>query len=224
MAPNGATKPLILLISLNFEPFFDEMYATFFDELGQKATLMRAKQLQSALRLLLSEELRPQAVLITDEALTDEKNLAVWEGVLEYVRQGGTSIVMGHFPSFVEPDDIKPFFSKAELPWEAGSCHRTTVVLNRRVVKHELAALLPAKYSQKALFVKNVAPADAWYVTDERSIVESGTFRPISAHKVGESPAVLARVGNGNLGYIGYVNAGEKSNAVILAMCGLSGC
>ncbi|KAB5513046.1 hypothetical protein GE09DRAFT_919546, partial [Coniochaeta sp. 2T2.1] len=82
---------------------------------------------------LLSEQPQPSAVLITDEALTGTKNARVWEAVLQYVRQGGTTVVMGLFASDVKPAAIK-FFAKAGLQWESGSYHRTTLVLNREVL------------------------------------------------------------------------------------------
>lgn len=51
------------------------------------------------------------AKLITDEALTLRANNSVWAAVLAYVRRGGTVVIMGVFSSFVQPDNIKLFFS-----------------------------------------------------------------------------------------------------------------
>ncbi|KAI6082227.1 hypothetical protein F4821DRAFT_218298 [Hypoxylon rubiginosum] len=220
MATTDLAKPLILLVSLNLLSFFDETYASLLTQLSSKATVKRIKKQDSVIRLL-SEGPRPSAVLVTDEALTREENSGAWEAVLQYVRQGGTSVVMGHYSSFVQPDDIKPFFAKAGLPWKSASYQRTTLVLNREAVGDSLAACLPPRYSQKALSVDNVARADAWYVTDEDSVVESMVFAPTSANVVGESPVVFARVGDGKLGYIGDVNAEEGSTTVVLAMCRL---
>ena len=222
MATEDATKPLVLLVSLHHMPYFDEMYGPLLSELKSKATLHRVEEATSAIRLL-SEEPPPLAALVTDEALTTKQNARVWDAVLQYVRQGGTSIVMGTFSGFVKPNNIRPFFSKAGLQWEAGSYHRTTVILNEEAVGHDLAAYLPSKYSQKALFVKNVAPTDAWYRTDEDSVVESRVFVPASANVAGETPVAIARVEKGRLGYIGDVNAEQGSNAVILVLCGLLG-
>ncbi|KAK4118040.1 hypothetical protein N657DRAFT_443257 [Parathielavia appendiculata] len=218
MAAENVTRPQVVLISLNCEPFFDEMYRSLLTELESKASLKRVKEADSAIRLL-SEQ--PSAALITDEALANTENAHVWEAVLQYVRQGGISVIMGHFPSYIKPASIKPFFAKAGLQWEAGSYHRTTLVLNREVVANDLATKLPPQYSQKALFVKNVAPANAWYHTDESSVVESRVFAPTSANIMGETAVAFASVGHGKLGYVGDVNAEEGSDVVILAMCGL---
>ncbi|XXG96706.1 hypothetical protein Hte_002996 [Hypoxylon texense] len=218
MATTDSTKPLILLVSLNLVSYFDDMYASLLTQLLSKATVKRIQKQDSVIRLL-SEGPRPSAVLVTDEALTRKENSGAWEAVLQYVRRGGTSVVMGHYPSFVKPDDVKPFFGKAGLPWDSASYLRTTLVLNREAVGDSLAPRLPPRYSQKALSVQNVAPADAWYVTNEDSVVESNVFAPTSANVVGESPVVLARVGDGKLGYIGDVNAEEGSTTVVLAIC-----
>lgn len=98
---------------------------------------------------------------------------------------------------------------------------RTTLVLNKRAVGYTVATKLLPQYSQKAVFLKNVTSEQAWYVTDEDSVVESAVFHPDSANKTGESPVVLGRVGEGKLGYVGDVNAEKGSDAAILAMCGL---
>ena len=128
---------------------------------------------------------------------------------------------MGLFASFVQQSSLKPFFSRAGLDWESGCYHRTTLALNQSAVGAANAKKLPQRYSQKAVFVKNVIPGDMWYKTDGDSVVQSMVFPPTSVNTVGETAVALAKVGTGKLGYIGDVNAEEGSNAAILAMCGL---
>lgn len=209
----------VLAISLNNQPWFDEMYAPLLTALKSNAEFQQAEHSTSAIRFL-SQLPEPSAVLITDEALTLRENSAVWGAVLEYVRRGGTAIVMGLFPSFVEPDNMKPFFSRAGLRWETGSYHRTTLALNRAAVDVANAGKLPQRYSQKAVFVNNVVPENMWYKTDDNSVVQSAVFPPTSANRTGETAVAMATVGRGKLGYVGDVNAEDGSNAVILAMCG----
>ncbi|KAF9927111.1 hypothetical protein BGZ67_007669 [Mortierella alpina] len=209
----------VLAISLHNQPWFDEMYAPLLTALRSNAEFQRAENSTSAIRFL-SQRPEPSAVLITDEALTLPTNSAVWEAVLAYVRRGGTAIVMGLFPSFVEPDSIKPFFSRAGLPWSAGPCHRTTLALNPAAVDEANARKLPQRYSQKAVFVKNVAQENIWYQTDDNSVVQSAVFAPTSANATGQTAVAMATVGSGKLGYVGDVNAEDGSNAVVLAMCG----
>ncbi|KAL6408591.1 hypothetical protein AUP68_07533 [Ilyonectria robusta] len=194
------TKPRLILISLNFQPSFDDTYGSTLAQLRSKANLYHAKEADSAIRLL-SDEPTPLVVLITDEALSINRNVGVWNAVLQYVRHGGTSVVMGNFPSFVRPSSIKPFFTKAGLQ---------TLVLNQESRDYDSAAKLPSQCNPKALFVKNVALSDAWYVTDESAVVQSSVFGPTSANIMGETPIALARVSNGKLGYIGDVNAPKK--------------
>jgi len=209
----------VLAISLHNQPWFDEMYAPLLTALRSNAEFQRAEHSTSAIQFL-SQLPEPSAVLITDEALTLRENSAVWEAVLEYVRRGGTAIVMGLFPSFVQPNSMKPFFSRAGLHWGAGSYHRTTLALNRAAVDVANARKLPQRYSQKAVFVNNVVPENMWYKTDDNSVVQSAVFPPTSANTTGETAVAMATVGRGKLGYVGDVNAEDGSNAVILAMCG----
>ncbi|KAJ6508446.1 hypothetical protein C8R45DRAFT_443495 [Mycena sanguinolenta] len=218
----ASTKPRVLLISLNLQPFFDTTYPHLIDALGSKAAIRRVKTAGSAIRELDRDgEDAPVAALVTDEALANErKHSPVWDAVLDYVRRGGTAIVMGHFSTFVKPLMIKPFFAKAGLPWERGDYHRTTTGLNRSVVG-AAADRLPQSYSQKALAVNNVASEHVWYASGADSVIQSAVFAPDSAFRPGQAAVALASVGEGKLGYLGDVNAEEESTAVILAMCGL---
>ncbi|KAL6858471.1 ribonuclease H-like protein [Trichoderma novae-zelandiae] len=213
-------KPRVLSVSLNHREFFDAMYGSLLTKIRAGSVFQRVEDADSAMHMLL-EGPRPDAVLITDEALTSRKNALVWDAVLNYVRQGGTAVFMGHFSCFVKPLRIKPFFAKAGLQWESGSYHRTTLVLNSPVVGVGLASKLVPEYSQKAVFLKHAKPSDAWYVTNEKSVTESLVFSAESAHIAGESPVLMARVGEGKLGYIGDVNGEQGSEVAVLTMCGL---
>ncbi|KAM0255210.1 hypothetical protein ACHAQJ_005974 [Trichoderma viride] len=218
MAENA--KPRVLSVSLNHRPFFDSMYGPLLVKIRASSTFQRVEDGKSVIRLL-QEDPRPDAVLITDEALTQRENTPVWDAVLKYVHQGGRAVIMGHFPCFVKPLRIKPFFAKAGLRWEQGSYHRTTLVLNPQAVGPELASKLVPEYSQKAVFLKNPTFTASWYVTNENSSIESLVFPADNAHDTGESPVLMASVGEGKLGYIGDVNGEEGSDAVVIAMCGL---
>ncbi|KAF7329136.1 Ribonuclease H-like protein [Mycena kentingensis (nom. inval.)] len=217
------TKPRVVLVSLEFEAFFDSTYEPLIEKISAKARMQRAKTPGAATRLL-NDDPAPQAVLITDGGVANQPRFApVWDAILAYVRSGGVAVIMGHFPTFTRPNTIKPLFAKAGLPWASGSYHRTTTTLNANAtgVGAELAAKLPEKYSQKALNLDNVAAGDAWYASTPDSRIESHVFPPTNAHTVGEAASALATVGGGKLGYLGDVNNEEGSVDVVLAMCGL---
>lgn len=174
----------------------------------------------SAIQALINEPFL-SAILVTDEALTLKKNTPVWEAVLCCVDRGSTAILMGQFSSFTSKDKASSFFAKAGLPWEMADYVRITVTTNPLVTGNENARKLPASYSEKAVFLKNVACWDSWYTTTETSVVESAVFAPENSHLPGASANVLTRFGDGRLGYIGDVNSEEETDAVILAMCGI---
>jgi hypothetical protein len=219
MASNSTTKPRILLISLDHQPYFDEMYASLINSLLGKATIQRAKTSGPVMRTL--SENPPDAALLTDPALTTRKNSKVWDAVLDYVRNSGTAVCMGNFTSFVKPLAIKPFFQKAGLSWERGEYHRTTVSLAEDHVPPESLENLPQEYSQKALFLANVDDGATWYRQTENSRIESFGSASERVSNVDEVPVAFAKVGQGRLGYVGDVNGEDGSHAVVLAMCGI---
>ncbi|KAM3475807.1 hypothetical protein MY5147_003559 [Beauveria neobassiana] len=212
----------VLAISIENQSRFDEMYAPLLTVIKSKTEFQQTEDATSALRLL-SQRPPPSTVLITDQALTLPENAAVWTAVLNYVAGGGTVVIMGFFSSFVLPDNIKPFFTRAGLPWARGTYQRTTLTINKAAAAAAGVNIqkLPQNYSQKALFVSNVAAEDMLYRTDDNSVLESRVFAPESAHVPGETAVALAKVGAGRIGYVGDVNAEHGSHAVVLAICGL---
>ncbi|KAJ5712833.1 hypothetical protein N7493_009301 [Penicillium malachiteum] len=222
--PIDGSKPLprVLLISLSRESsFFGDLYGELLTGIRRaKATMQEAKSPEAAIHVLRTNP-APVIIIITDQALTLKEHAHVWNAILTSVRQGSTAVITGSFSSFARPSDLKPFFSKAGLPWEAGTYMRTTVALNPEAPGTDLARHLPLKYSQKALFLKNVAPSESWYMTNADSVLESHVFAPQSANTPGESPIVLGRVGEGRLGYVGDVNGEDSTQVVVVAMCGL---
>ncbi|PHH84340.1 hypothetical protein CDD83_2102 [Cordyceps sp. RAO-2017] len=210
-----APRRRVLLISVHplyniGQPWFHEKYAAFHAALRSKAYLQSAQQPASALRLL-AQQPPPIAVFVTDTGLALPENAHVWQAVLWYIRRGGTAVVMGLFPIFAHPYQIRAFFAVAGLDWAAASFGESTVVLYRAAVGPALALRLAPGYRHTGLSVRGFAPADAWYLHMPH---EGEGLRA-------ESPVVLVRVENGRLGYLGDVNAGPESVAVMLAMCGL---
>ncbi|KAM3426828.1 hypothetical protein NHJ13734_009240 [Beauveria thailandica] len=195
----------VLAISIKNQPWFDEMFAP--------------------LLAGIKSETRPQpsTVLITDQALTLPENAALWTAVLNYVAGGAIVIIMDFFQSFVLPDDIKPFFTRAGLPWARGRYQRTTLTVKKAAAAAAGVNFqkLPQSYSQKAVYVSNVSDEDMLYKTDDNSVLESLVFAPESAHVTGETAVALSRVGAGRIGYVGDVNAEAGSHVVVLAICGL---
>ena len=212
--------PTILLISLELEPYFDELYTPQIDLLAAHATLQRTQTTDATLRVLTSPT-PPHAVLLTDAALTQKKHIQTWDAVLGYVRNGGTAVCMGHFTSFIKPPRFVPFFSRAGLQWDQEEYLRTTVCLQRGNCPDRYWGAVPERYSQKAVFLKNVDSGDVWYRTGKESVPESLVWGSVSVRELVGAAVALARVGEGRLGYIGDVNAEVESGRVLVALCGL---
>ena len=80
---------------------------------------------------------------------------------------------------------------------------------------------LPNSYSQKAVFLKNVASDDSMYRPSSDSVTQSRVFLPAPANP-NETAVAFAKVGEGRLGYIGDVNNEQGSQAVLLSMLELA--
>ncbi|OAX79036.1 hypothetical protein ACJ72_06648 [Emergomyces africanus] len=215
----STSESRILLLSLEKKDYFDELYERFLDTLASKAQVQRASKPAGALYYLSSNT--PTAIIVTDPGITRPRHSAVLEKVISYARHGGTVILAAHFTSFIGPDKLNEFFyCRWCLPWRYGEYHRTTVHLNQQARLANKAGL-PASYSQKAIFLKNVPLDAALYLPTEDSVTESAAFVNTPIADLSLTPVVFAAVGEGSLGYVGDVNAEKGSDSVILAMCGL---
>lgn len=166
----------VLAISLHNQPWFDEMYAPLLRALRSKWNFSVLKtQPQPFGSYHNIQNLQPYSSQMKPCHCrrTMLSGKPFWGSCIV----GGKAIVMGLFPSFVQPASMKPFFSPAGLPWGAGSYHQTTLSLNQAVVGVADVEKLPQRYSQKAVFANNVAPGDMWYKTDDGSMIQSMVLR-----------------------------------------------
>jgi ribonuclease HI len=174
------------------------------------ATIERAATAETALLLLDRQPPASSAILITDGALKSSR-AGVRDKVLDHLYRGATVVLAGCFSSKMTDRQFNRFFAQVGLPWRRGSCKRATVRLQSEAVSNELQDQLLSTYSQEAVFVKNVERSEIWYASNDQSSREP------------EAAVALTKVGEGRLGYVGYVNGMECSSPIIRAMCGLLG-
>lgn len=213
---NSSEKPKLLLLALEHQPWFDEMYENFLDTLLESYQLQRAKTPAGALRILSSLDSKPTAVLLTDPGARTHAN--VMDTLVEYAQSGGIVLCMGCFSSFIPRDDVLKFFNKFGLSWTDGSYHRTTTAINPAFSHANRNHLFPS-YSQKALFLKDVSPADAIYTATDESVIESRVFPPDKIENLTEAAAAFKSVGDGFIGYMGDVNNEKETQTLVLSMC-----
>lgn len=110
----GSQQPYVLLLSLDEDPdlIFDNHYKNLMQRLFDHASIERWRTAEQVIQRF-STGVKPKAVLITDDGLTQPANSHVWDLVLEYVRKGGTAVAL--FANEFRPDDVQPFFARAGL-------------------------------------------------------------------------------------------------------------
>ncbi|KAK5996608.1 Streptothricin acetyltransferase [Cladobotryum mycophilum] len=153
------------IISLNRQSFSNEMLDPFLRKLVSRVRIKTARTPDSVAHLL--------------------RTNPIADAVLDYVRNGGTTILMGDFPRLIAPFYPILFFAKAGLPWDFGSHVRADAYLNPDVIAPTLASRLPARSSTQALFIRNARPEESWHKPNP------------------EAAVTLASVGHGRLGYVG---------------------
>ncbi|KAK0719115.1 hypothetical protein B0H67DRAFT_642499 [Lasiosphaeris hirsuta] len=186
----------ILELCLEHEGMFDGVFGSLVSQIRGKATVERATTVEATLRML-NQEPAPAVILVADGAVTRQKK--VRERVIDRLREGATVALAGCFSSTVSRGGFNSFFASLGLPWQQGSYYRTTVSLCLGATSAMVANRLPASYSQKALFVKNIEGSAAWYTEMEFS---------------NEAAVACTKVGLGSLGYVGDVNGEMESDEV----------
>ena len=207
--PSGATTTSptsshsVLLISLDKQPLFDDMYSQVLAKLRSKADVTEVTHIASAMQHLLVVH-QYAAVIVTDPGLMDKGFIAVQEKLVDYARAGGTVIFGFHCSSFVRPNDLARFFN-----WKSGDYTRSMFSLNHSanpVFMSRRGPNLPKQYSMKALHLSGTRAEDRIYISSPGST---------------QSPAVFAKYGNGNLGWVGDVNTEDGTTELLLTMSGV---
>ncbi|KAI2867953.1 hypothetical protein CBS11852_11409 [Aspergillus niger] len=178
----SAERPRILLLSLAYRDFLDEVYCTLFSRLSELANIKRAKTANAALQII--GETTFKAIIITDEGLAEsnQENQEVLVKIKAYVEKGGIAIVGLHFPNFTPMDKFRRFFEAFGLAWKNGDYHRTTFRLNPSVFLPESieAASLPGPYSMKVLHVKNAKRQEKIFIPIEGALLSQvSEFRAV---------------------------------------------
>ncbi|KAG6827821.1 hypothetical protein H0H92_010337 [Tricholoma furcatifolium] len=220
----GETKPLaptttaslqkrsIMLLSLEDDEYFANGHADLLSAFDKKTTVTKATTVSCALSTLDDPGLG--GVFITDAGVIKATNESLLPRLVMFVKSGGTVVVGGSFSSFVSPSEMNKFFGQTwSLPWKSGAYHRTKFSQN---AGHDVVTnnpSLPSSYSMKALHLGGLSSFDPVYLPADE------THRHFSDHT--ESPVVMRKIGKGNFGYVGDVNAEADTTTVLLAMLGL---
>ncbi|KAK0190080.1 hypothetical protein F5146DRAFT_958640 [Armillaria mellea] len=160
----------------------------------------------------------PTVVIAIDAEILEPENSVVLQRLLQYTREGGTTICCCNFSGAIHNARVKTFFATWGLPWDLGSYFRTTVHLNQAATGMVLEGL-PKSYSVKSMTLLNVARRHRIYAPSPTSRVESNVFGPNEIPiDVNECPCAYGPVGRGWLGYVGDVNNEDGSTRIIMAM------
>ncbi|KAJ2914216.1 hypothetical protein MD484_g6210, partial [Candolleomyces efflorescens] len=209
----------ILLVSLQNEPAFESINSHIVTAIKGKRKVVQALNPTTALEMLSSPNL--DGVLITDAGITKTKAVFLLRELVNYARSGGVVVVGCMFSGHIAGNDFEKFFRNFGLSWVRGSYHRTTFYSNpaNRVVAAN-PSLAPF-YSMKALHADGISSDMALYTPTTSSVLQSMVFAPRRIQNLREAPVVMAKVGTGQVGYIGDVNSEKESTNVYLAMLGL---
>ncbi|KAF7113820.1 hypothetical protein CNMCM5793_004875 [Aspergillus hiratsukae] len=219
-------RPEILLLSLDYLEFLDDVYASLLDKLAKSARVKRVKTANAALRYL--DDNNPRAIIITDQGLTDCSHHEVLRKVQTYIRYGGLAIIGLHFPNSVTWDVFGSFFAFGfGLPWKPADYTRNNFNVNPSCVLPEgvKSSLLPVPPYTKVLHVKGARPHERILVPvtypDSESISSSEGISEEENEDEIQAAVTGARLGSGYLVYCGNVNPEEAIDRIILSLCGL---
>ncbi|KAK0449008.1 uncharacterized protein EV420DRAFT_1767070 [Desarmillaria tabescens] len=209
-------RPSVLILDLSQEQFLYSCYAQLMNSMGACATVTQVETKgEFAREMKLSP---PTIVIAIDAGISEPENAVVLQRLLQYTREGGTTVCCCNFSGAIHNARVKTFFATWGLPWDLGSYFRTTVHLNHAATGVQLDGL-PEYYSLKSMTLLNVARSHRIYTPSSTSHVESNVFGPNEIPiDVNECPCAYGPVGQGWLGYVGDVNNEDGSTRVVTAM------
>ncbi|KAJ5318843.1 uncharacterized protein N7506_011547 [Penicillium brevicompactum] len=152
----ASQKRTVLLLSLAYEDYFDDVHGQLVDAFLSVANVKHAKTPKAALTVLENTPLT--AIITTDEglAMPDPKNQEVFALVKSFIEHGGLVIVGQHFPSSTSGDQFDDFFKAFGLPWKRGDYHRTDFRINPSCIFPFglRPGAMPHEYNMKAVHVQ----------------------------------------------------------------------
>ncbi|PBK87964.1 hypothetical protein ARMGADRAFT_1120790 [Armillaria gallica] len=206
----------VLILALAQERFLYSDYAQLMESMKACATVTQVETKgEFAREMKLSP---PTIVIAIDAGISEPENSVVFQRLLRYTREGGTTVCCCNFSGAIQNARVKTFFATWGLPWDLGSYFRTTVHLNQAATGMVLEGL-PESYSLKSMTLLNVARRHRIYAPSPTSRVESNVFEPNEIPiDVNECHCAYGPVGRGWLSYVGDVNNEDGSTRVIMAM------
>ncbi|PBK80460.1 hypothetical protein ARMGADRAFT_1003104 [Armillaria gallica] len=205
--PNQSTDSFILLISLDNEPFFEDIHKNLLVALRSKRRVVQALSADDAMQSLASPNIA--GVFVTDPGIVRKKHKRVLTKLVSYTKDGGLVVFGGLFSSFIRPPEMDKFWSTSwGVSWKMGDYQRKMFHRQEGNDTVKSSKGLPASYSMKAVHLKGINSAAAVYKNRDQ-------------HGELQAPVVRMKFGAGYLGYLGDVNAEEESTDVVLAMLGL---
>ncbi|RFU80990.1 hypothetical protein TARUN_1205 [Trichoderma arundinaceum] len=215
-------KPVIFVLTLGDEGTqisFQNSHARFLNELFERATVYHARTAEKAFGLF-TKCADPKAVFVADGGIARPRCEVVAQKLVQYAASGGIVVFGGMFGTS-SPEVLEKVLTHTwDLPWEAGSYHRTTHALNSDAVNSTLGSKLMPAYSQRALHIYGMQRCDAWYLPTAHSVME-GWVPIVGPIDPNESPVVFSRCGTGHVGFVGDSEPEEGTILVMLAMLGV---
>lgn len=209
--------PLIVIICLLGRLEFERQWAPLVSELRYMAEvhiLDDPNQIQALLR----SQSGPAVVLIADPALALDEHTLLWGAVLSHMQRGGTSILMGQFPAWLQDNSARSFFRMAGLSWVSGTTSNDVLwELNTRGAGDAVRLSLPSSSYMEGTSIRNVPLRQVWYTRD----LQWARSAHLDATGPGESFVAMAQVGMGRLGYMGAMSCEIRVVDIIHAMCAL---
>lgn len=180
--------------------------------LVSRAAVHESRSVDDALAYL--ESSWPTVVLITNICTTADElqlgNEGLRSAVLEFTKNGGTTILMGSFFAAFESNDTFEYFN---VKWESAVFAIDKLVLRRVPCRHEMPLIrtqsLVKAFRANAWFLDNVPYEQIVCVAD----IDDPTPRLVYV--------VVSRVDKGMLECICDDKYGKKATKVVLAMCRL---
>ncbi|SJL04759.1 uncharacterized protein ARMOST_08129 [Armillaria ostoyae] len=205
--PNQSADSFILFISLENEPFFEDIHKNLLVALRSKRRVVQALSADDAMQSLASPNVA--GVFVTDPGIVRKKHKRVLTKLVSYTKDGGLVVFGGLFSSFIRPPEMDKFWSTTwGVSWKMGDYQRKMFHRQEGNDTVKSSKGLPASYSMKAVHLKGINSAAAVYKDRDQ-------------HGELQAPVVRMKFGAGYLGYLGDVNAEEESTDVVLAMLGL---
>ncbi|KAF9009605.1 hypothetical protein BDQ17DRAFT_1421775 [Cyathus striatus] len=217
--PQPTSRKFVMMLSFDRVEQVKGLYSGLISDLQNRVEVLHGLSNERVLDFLGSNDLVGVIIMTTD--ITDPPHAYLLQQLVQYTRNGGTTIFAGYFACEISLLEVRPFFEDNwGLPWDMGSSNLKDI--NMKLNKKSDFAKNDARNDQHTQLPEQIGFRAVNFTGVKESMILYKDKYAVKKDELAQVPIAVAPVGKGWLGWLGSASSfGVDDTKVMLVMLGL---